>query len=99
MLNVRMRFASGYPGLMSALRSTSNTLRGFGVVPQQFGERDDARKALGFFALVKFQASAKCRKMPIAASRPSNTAVTTRSEPRTISPPAKILGLVVWNRD
>ena len=27
--------------------------------------------------------------MPFAASRPSNTAVTTRSEPWTISPPAK----------
>lgn len=30
-----------------------------------------------------------------AACRPSNTAVTTRSEPRTISPPANTLGLVV----
>src|SRR5271154_3729295 len=29
-----------------------------------------------------------CRNIPCAASRPSNTAVTTRSEPRTMSPPA-----------
>ena len=34
--------------------------------------------------------------MPRAASRPSNTAVTTRSEPRTMSPPANTFGLVVW---
>ena len=33
--------------------------------------------------------------IPAAASRPSNTAVTTRSEPRTMSPPANTLGLVV----
>src|SRR3546814_3658305 len=35
--------------------------------------------------------------MPSAASRPSNTAVTTRSEPRTISPPANTFALAVWN--
>ena len=35
--------------------------------------------------------------MPSAAWRPSQIAVTTRSEPRTMSPPAKIFGLVVWN--
>ena len=34
--------------------------------------------------------------MPSAALRPSAMAVTTRSEPRTISPPAKIFGLLVW---
>lgn len=36
-------------------------------------------------------------EIPFAASRPSKTAVTTRSEPRTMSPPANTLGLVVWN--
>lgn len=35
--------------------------------------------------------------MPSAALRPSAMAVTTRSEPRTASPPAKIFGLLVWN--
>lgn len=34
--------------------------------------------------------------MPSAAVRPSKIAVTTRSEPRTMSPPAKIFGLLVW---
>ncbi len=34
--------------------------------------------------------------MPSAALRPSKIAVTTKSAPQTISPPAKILGLVVW---
>src|SRR6188508_2216544 len=40
-----------------------------------------------------------CKKsrIPSAASRPSQIAVTTKSEPRTISPPAKTLGLLVWN--
>src|ERR1700722_6950696 len=42
--------------------------------------------------------SPRYRRMPCAASRPSNTAVTTRSDPRTMSPPANTLGLVVWNR-
>jgi RES domain-containing protein len=37
----------------------------------------------------------RCRRIPFAASRPSNTAVTTKSDPRTISPPANTLGLVV----
>ena len=35
--------------------------------------------------------------MPSAAWRPSQMAVTTRSDPRTISPPAKIFGFAVWN--
>ncbi len=35
-------------------------------------------------------------RMPSAASRPSKTAVTTRSEPRTMSPPANTFGLPVW---
>ena len=34
--------------------------------------------------------------IPLAAWRPSAMAVTTRSAPRTASPPAKIFGLVVW---
>ena len=34
-------------------------------------------------------------RIPLAASRPSNTAVTTRSDPRTMSPPANTLVLVV----
>lgn len=34
-------------------------------------------------------------KIPSAAIRPSAMAVTTRSEPRTASPPAKTLGLEV----
>lgn len=34
--------------------------------------------------------------MLAAASRPSFTAVTTRSAPRTPSPPAKIFGFAVW---
>jgi len=37
----------------------------------------------------------KYPKIPFAASRPSNTAVTTRSDPRTISPPANTFGFVV----
>ncbi len=32
--------------------------------------------------------------MPSAAFRPSSIAVTTRSEPRTASPPAKIFSLL-----
>ena len=34
--------------------------------------------------------------IPLAAFLPSNTAVTTRSEPLTMSPPENILGLLVW---
>ena len=34
--------------------------------------------------------------MPSAAFRPSAIAVTTRSEPRTMSPPANTFSLLVW---
>lgn len=41
-------------------------------------------------------AVARNRTILAAASRPSCTAVTTRSAPRTPSPPAKIFAFVVW---
>jgi hypothetical protein len=45
---------------------------------------------------LRHQPTSRYRRIPFAASRPSNTAVTTRSDPRTMFPPAKIFGLVVW---
>jgi hypothetical protein len=51
-----------------------------------------SRRYGGTFAVGR---TPKYLMIPSAASRPSNTAVTTRSDPRTMSPPANTLGLVV----
>jgi hypothetical protein len=48
--------------------------------------------AFNFFCIESF----KNFDIPSAAFLPSNTAVTTKSEPLTISPPENIFGLLVW---